>query len=93
MSASETDRPDADPEALADLERLVRRHPSFHLKRLGRTHAKVLLSDRRYVIVTSFNWLSFRGDPKRTFRDERGTLVALPEYVDGQFNDWRARFD
>jgi hypothetical protein len=93
MSASETESPDADPDALADLERLATRHTNFHLKRLGRTHAKVLLCDRRYVVVTSFNWLSFRGDPKRTFRDERGTLVAMPEYVDGQFEEWRARFE
>lgn len=93
MSASEADSPDADRSVLIDLERLARRHRRFCLERLGRTHAKVLLSDSRYVVVTSFNWLSFRGDPKRTFRDERGTLVALPAYVDEQFEEWRTRFE
>jgi phosphatidylserine/phosphatidylglycerophosphate/cardiolipin synthase-like enzyme len=62
------------------------------VRRLGNTHAKVLISDDRYIIVTSFNWLSFRGDPKRTFRDERGTLVSRAEYVEQQSKSWLARF-
>jgi len=45
------------------------------------THAKVLVSDSAFAIFTSFNWLSFVGDPKRTFRDERGLLVRKPEVV------------
>jgi len=57
------------------------------LVRLGNTHAKVLIKDSEFLAVTSFNWLSFRGDPGRTFRDEQGTLVQQPEYVDNKFDE------
>lgn len=39
---------------------------------LGNTHEKVLLVDGKYVVITSFNWLSFKGDPNRGFRQETG---------------------
>jgi hypothetical protein len=35
------------------------------------THAKVLVVDN-CAIMTSFNWLSFKGDPARTYRMEEG---------------------
>ena len=92
MSASETDSPDADSGLVKELDEFAKAYGGFRFERLGRTHAKVLVCDSRFVVVTSFNWLSFRGDPKRTFRDERGTLVSIPEYVDGQFAEWRSRF-
>jgi hypothetical protein len=50
------------------------------------------LSDTRFVIVTSFNWLSYRGDPERTFRDERGILVALPDEIERHFDRLRQQF-
>lgn len=92
MSASEAASPDADQDVLASLSDLSRQHEQFHFKRLGRTHAKVLICDRRFVVVTSFNWLSFKGDPKRTFRDERGTMVAIEAHVDEQFDSLSPRF-
>jgi hypothetical protein len=45
------------------------------------------------MVVTSFNWLSFKGDPKRTFRDERGLLVSLAEQIDDQFDEMIRRFE
>ena len=51
----------------------------FHMTRLGDTHAKVLVCDSHFSIITSFNWLSFRGDEQLEFRDERGYYVGLPE--------------
>jgi hypothetical protein len=92
ISQDEREGPDAHPRALARLETLAKSYSNLVLRRLGDTHAKVLICDRRYVIVGSFNWLSFRGDPKRTFRDEQGTLVALPEYVDTQYEKFVGRF-
>ena len=80
--ASERDR--AAEKLLADLGES---HPgSFHLRRLGDTHAKVLVMDREFVVVTSFNWLSFRGDRNRAFRDERGLYVALARTTDEVFD-------
>ncbi len=66
---------------------------SFILKRLGDTHAKILISDTKFAVATSFNWLSFRGDPNRTFRDERGTLVSETQKINELFDSYRSRFD
>ena len=43
--------------------------------------------------MTSFNWLSFKGDPDRTFRDEQGVLLQEPGLVDQKFNELVMRFD
>lgn len=82
---------DRDREAEEALVKFAKQHPNLTVTRLGDTHAKVLVCDSRYVIVTSFNWLSFRGDPNRPFRDERGTLVSVPSEVDRVYNDYRDR--
>ncbi|PPA80909.1 hypothetical protein C4A76_24820 [Brevibacillus laterosporus] len=42
------------------------------LVKLDNTHEKLLLVDGKYVVITSFNWLSFKGDPNRGFRQETG---------------------
>lgn len=42
---------------------------------LGNTHEKVLICDEVFTVVTSFNWLSFKGDKNRGFRQETGTYV------------------
>lgn len=67
--------------AVKQLERLSTEFPNFHFLRLGDTHAKILIQDDEWFVTTSFNWLSFRGDPKRTFREEWGTRVSVPETV------------
>jgi hypothetical protein len=84
---------DRDAEAEEKLAALATRYTGFRFVRLGDTHAKVLVLDRRYVIVTSFNWLSFRGDPRRPFRDERGTLVTIPDEIDRIYDDYMHRMD
>jgi hypothetical protein len=85
---------DIDAGVLREFERLaVRFKFTFRYRRLGNTHAKVLICDQRFMIITSFNWLSFKGDPRRTFRDERGTFVALPEKIDEQFASWSSRIE
>jgi hypothetical protein len=85
---------DLDADALSELRNLQRRFDStFRLHRLGDTHAKVLICDSRFSIVTSFNWLSFKGDKRLHFRDERGMYVGLPEKVDDLFESYRQRFD
>lgn len=83
---------DIDPDVRADFQRLSDRFKwTFAFRRLGNTHAKVLICDRRFLIVTSFNWLSFKGDPRRTFRDERGTYLTISEKIDEQFASLSAR--
>lgn len=77
-----------DIEAEKSLRKLAEKYPdSFLLKRLGDTHAKILISDAKFAVTTSFNWLSFKGERDRTFRDERGTLVSDPYKIDELFDN------
>lgn len=81
-----------DAAAVDDLKTLSEQNPMFIFRRFGNTHAKVLIKDSEFAAVTSFNWLSFKGDPHRTFRDEQGTLLQLPELVNGKFAELEPRF-
>lgn len=83
---------DADRLAIEKLRQLEQRYVNFRFKRLGNTHAKVLIKDSEFVAVTSFNWLSFRGDPDKTFRDEQGTLIQHVEHVENKFSELVKRF-
>ena len=73
------------------LEALSKTFPNFRLVRKGNTHAKILLVDSQYFVTTSFNWLSFRGDPNQPMREEEGTLVEEPSAVDAYFARMMAR--
>ncbi|MFP4414519.1 phospholipase D-like domain-containing protein [Coleofasciculus sp.] len=81
-----------DKKAEKAIEKLNQQYDNFCLKRLGDTHAKILISDSKFAVVTSFNWLSFKGDPKRTFRDERGTLVFDSQKIKELFDKEMKRF-
>lgn len=70
------------------LRHLATGYPQFRFVRLGDTHAKILVVDQRFVVVTSYNWLSFKGDPSRPFRDERGTLVSLVPEIDRIYQNY-----
>lgn len=60
--------------AIKSLETLAERYPNVVVGDLASTHAKVLLWDQNQI-TTSFNWLSFRGDRDRTYRQEHGILL------------------
>src|SRR5208282_3921794 len=82
-----------DQAARDDLRQLAGKYSNFRFVRLGNTHAKVLIKDSEFVAVTSFNWLSFKGDPRRGFRDEQGVLIQESSLVDGKFEYLVRRFD
>jgi len=83
----------ADREAERKLKLLAEDFPGrCRVNRFGDTHAKVLVCDSRFSILTSFNWLSFRGDEQLEFRDERGYYVAIPAHVDALFDSYEPRF-
>lgn len=46
------------------------------------THEKILICDRKYVVVGSFNWLSYRGDKDEEFRRETGCRLQSEQAVD-----------
>lgn len=76
----------------SDLQKLADDYPAFELKRFGDTHEKVLIKDSDFVVLTSFNWLSFRGDAERRLRRELGIKVSDPAYVDKEYALLEARF-
>lgn len=81
---------DRDQVALERLLELVRQFANVTVARLGDTHAKILIYDST-LVVGSFNWLSFRGDQGRTYRQERGILVRDGSFVDRSYQEHRQR--
>lgn len=86
-------RSEEDRRAEKNLADLAEKYNNFTMKRMGDTHAKILIKDQEYAVVTSFNWLSFKGDPARTFREEQGVLIGIAEKVDEKFDEQLARFE
>ncbi len=79
-----------DSRALKDLDRLADRAAGkVTIRKLGTTHEKVLIFDDT-VVTASFNWLSFKGDPRRPLRRESGTLVRKPGFADAQYQAYVA---
>lgn len=75
-----------------ELVQLAAAFPQFELRDFGDTHEKVLIKDDDYIVVGSFNWLSFRGDPRRRLRREMSVKINDPAYVEKQFAKLEARF-
>lgn len=82
----------SDEFALRKLNNLAARYDNLRIVRLQNTHAKILIFDDQWI-TTSFNWLSFRGDPNRTYRMEEGTLVQIKSEVDKAFARYVAVLD
>jgi len=92
LGKKDENRYSKDIEAENALQKLASQYSKFFiLKRLGDTHAKILISDTKFAVTTSFNWLSFKGERDRTFRDERGTLVSDPQKIDELFDNLLGR--
>lgn len=81
-----------DPHPEGRLRGLAKAYDNFTLTELGNTHAKILIFDDVWA-TTSFNWLSFRGDPDRTYRQEEGLLVRIKEQVDAAYEDFRQQVE
>ncbi len=85
-------RPDPN-DAERALNELSGRYHRLKVVWMGNTHAKILLKDSAWFVVSSFNWLSFRGDPKRTFREEWGTFIGVSSAVDKYYAEFAPRFE
>jgi hypothetical protein len=64
---------------LRDLERTARGR--LRIVDVGNTHEKVVICDDRFVIITSFNFLSFNPRPGKGIRREMGFRVTDPAVV------------
>lgn len=80
-------KPQITPQAKVELEKLQTRFDNLTWKFVGNTHRKMMVCDDRFAIITSFNWLSFRGDPRGKARDEGGYLFSEPSAVEEIFQD------
>ncbi|MFE1507817.1 hypothetical protein [Streptomyces sp. NPDC058726] len=88
----EDDR-DSHERALSRLRNLAARFRNdFTFVRLKNSHAKILISDDIWI-NTSFNWLSFKGDPNRTYRMEEGILVRSPKHVNEAYEKYLRMLD
>ena len=70
------------PKAVNNLKQLERKYDHFEFERILNTHSKILACDYQFGITSSFNFLSFRADPNRTYRDETGALVTRRDAID-----------
>ncbi|RUL49912.1 phospholipase D-like domain-containing protein [Lysinibacillus antri] len=77
------EKDDSDPRAIEKLNHMKKQSygKKMIFKKLGNTHEKVLLVDGEYVVITSFNWLSFRGNPNWGFRQESGIYTENEETI------------
>lgn len=73
------------PEAERELAKLTKKYQNFKLVYVGNTHRKTLVSDDSFAVTTSFNWLSFKGDPSAKPRDEYGELFRIKRHVDKRY--------
>jgi hypothetical protein len=80
-------KPDITPEAKRDLQKLADQYKNFKFVYIGNTHQKTLISDDSFAVVTSFNWMSFKGDARYRPRDERGIVIRKKKYIDDVFQD------
>ncbi|WP_161627786.1 phospholipase D-like domain-containing protein [Salinisphaera shabanensis] len=80
-----------DEYARESLERLDTQYPNFRLIRHNKVHAKVLVSDRKFAVSTSFNWLSFKGDLNMSLREEEGFCVEGTKFVEEYCQDLLGR--
>lgn len=76
------DKPDITPGAERDLNELAAKFKNFHFVYVGNTHRKSLVCDDEFAVVTSFNWLSCKGDSKGKPRDERGHVYRKKHHVE-----------
>jgi hypothetical protein len=81
-----------DQKAKDNLQRLAQNYHSFRLVRLGNTHSKVLIKDSDYAVIGSFNWLSFRGESNRPFRDEQSVKIQRADLVEQKYQELVGRF-
>ncbi|VAZ63161.1 hypothetical protein [Mycobacterium kansasii] len=81
----------SDPEALESLRSLSGKYQNFSFKFVGDASPTLLWDSS--MVVTSFGWLSFRGDRNRRYRQEAGVLIRDVGYVDQQYSILRQQIE
>jgi len=81
------------PISIKNLEDLSEQYKNFEFKKVKNTHRKILVCDKKFGIVTSFNFLSFRADPNLTYRDELGVIIRDTSTIEDLFQSGQSLFD
>jgi phosphatidylserine/phosphatidylglycerophosphate/cardiolipin synthase-like enzyme len=63
----------------------------LQLRTFKDVHSKVLICDDEYMIISSFNWLSFGGNLKRGSRVEDGIVVRDKDAIYKKKQEWLDR--
>ncbi|RKZ87610.1 MAG: hypothetical protein DRR19_13415, partial [Candidatus Parabeggiatoa sp. nov. 1] len=82
FGGSQTGKSDIDSKTekyFRDLKKRYKEH--LLIKETKGNHAKVIICDEKFMVVTSFNWLSFKGDKSRPLRTEYGTILKNKEEI------------
>ncbi len=82
FGGSQTGKSDIDSKTekyFRDLKKRYKEH--LLIKETEGNHAKVIICDDKFMVVTSFNWLSFKGDKSRPLRTEYGTIIKNQEEI------------
>ncbi|WP_287279192.1 MULTISPECIES: phospholipase D-like domain-containing protein [unclassified Okeania] len=75
-----------DDKSIKQLENLKANHKNILFDKTENSHRKQIICDDKFVIVTSFNFLSFRADPNLTYRDELGVIIRDKQTIEDLFN-------
>jgi phosphatidylserine/phosphatidylglycerophosphate/cardiolipin synthase-like enzyme len=80
--------------AETELQNLRKRYKdAFELRDFGDTHEKILLCDNEFVVTGSYNWLSFKANPRsKKRRQEDAMMVTNPELIEKYFSEITERF-
>ncbi len=81
-------KPDIDEESKQALEVLKNQYPNLKTyKNDTPNHSKIIISDREWMIIGSFNWLSFEGSEDRDKRIEKSTFNKNEEAIKKEVNE------
>lgn len=83
--AAGANKPAITEQAKRPLDDLAKRFKNFKFVYIGNTHRKMLVCDSEFSVITSFNWLSYRGSPRDKPRDEYGQLIRKQHYIDQHY--------
>jgi len=79
-------RSKTDQRIIDQLNKIAANFKKFKFEEVENTHSKILVCDDKFAINTSFNFLSFSGNPNLTYRDECGTLHRDKGLIEQLFN-------
>lgn len=88
-----SNKTDSDSDVINQLENIKRKSKgNLVLIAANNTHEKVLIKDDEYIVITSFNWMSFRGNVDWGFRRETGIYLESKDIIKSMKSDIEERF-